>query len=62
MKILRQKITLTLVVRLKRAALKEINKFFESHQQLEEENNCETKEELAEEKTFMTCLADCKLK
>jgi len=42
--------------------VKEINKFFESHQQLEEENNCETKEELAEEKTFVTCLADCKLK
>jgi len=42
--------------------MKEINKFFESHQQLEEEKNCETKVELAEEETLVMCLAECKLK
>jgi len=42
--------------------MKEISKFFENHQQLEEEKNCETKEQLAEEVTPVRCLAECKLK
>jgi hypothetical protein len=42
--------------------MKEVNRFFVSHQQLEEEKNCETKEKLAKEETSVRCLAECKLK
>jgi hypothetical protein len=42
--------------------MKEINMFFESHQQCKEEKNCETKEEMAEEETSLICLVECKLK
>jgi len=42
--------------------MKEISKFFESHQQSKEEKNCETKEELAEDENSLICLVECKLK